>query len=177
MRGGLFNHNGVWFRYPTKDDLESIRELRNDSTTWIHLTDPRPLGPADQRAWYDSLGSRTGKYYFVAFTEAHNFVGLVRMDEHDTLNRSIRVGADVAVSLRGKGFGKKIYDAIKAYCFNELGVHRIWLLVLETNTIAKGLYKKAGFKEEGSYREAIFRNGRWVDYDIMSILEKRQQTK
>lgn len=177
MEAGLFQHQGLWFRYPTKDDLETIRELRNDSSTWIHLTDPRPLGPADQKAWFESLGSRSGKYYFIAFNKDNPFVGLVRMDEHDLLNRSIRVGADVVPSLRGKGYGTWIYAAIKDYCFNELGVHRIWLLVLETNKIGRHVYQKAGFSEEGAYKEAIFRHGRWADYIIMSILEQREKLK
>ncbi len=166
----VFSHEEISFRVPTKEDLEEIRKLRNDESTWTHLTDPRPLGPADQKAWYESLGSRSGKYYFVVSDQHYAFIGLVRMDEHDLINQSIRVGADVSVSLRGKGYGKKIYAAIKDYCFRELNVHRVWLLVLATNVVGRGLYKKSGFTEEGVMRGAIYRHGQWVDYLMMSIL-------
>ena len=93
------------------------------------------------------------------------------MDEVDHINRSIRVGADVVPALRGKGFGKAIYSAIKKYCFDYLNMHRVWLAVLEANERAIGLYRKVGFKEEGRYREAVFRDGRYQDYILMSILE------
>jgi RimJ/RimL family protein N-acetyltransferase len=99
------------------------------------------------------------------------FIGLVRMDEHDAMNASIRVGADVVSGLRGRGYGRKIYEAIKKYCFHYLNVHRVWLLVLETNKHARRLYKKQGFRVEGKQRKAIFRDGEYLDYVMMSILE------
>lgn len=156
---------------PGKDHVDAIQRLRNDLSTWTHLTDPRPLGPGDQKAWIESLGMRSGRFYFVASTVEHPFVGLVRMDEFDTLNRSIRVGADIVPELRGKGLGVTLYRVIKRYCFDFMNVHRIWLAVLETNGHAMRLYEKQGFAVEGRYREAVFRDGKYLDYILMSILE------
>lgn len=167
----IFSHHGISFRLPVLEDLEAIMDLRNDETTWINLGDPRPVGPADQRAWLDSIGWKNGKMYLVACDDKNPFIGLARMDELDTQNRSIRVGLDVAVELRGKGYGGRIYEALKAYAFGHLNMHRVWLCVLRTNERARHLYEKHGFKLEGCYREAIFRHGKFVDYDIMSILE------
>jgi RimJ/RimL family protein N-acetyltransferase len=166
-----FIHDGLSLRVPTVKDIDRIQELRNDQGTWIHLTDPRPLGPGDQKKWVDSLSMRSGRFYFVASTPEHQFLGIVRMDEFDTLNRSIRVGADIAPELRGKGFGIRLYGTIKRYCFDFMNVHRVWLAVLETNGHAMRLYEKQGFKTEGRYRSAVYRDGKYVDYVLMSILE------
>lgn len=168
----VFQHKDISIRLPVAADLDTIQRLRNDATTWIHLGDPRPVGPADQKAWFDSIGWKSGKMYFVAFDSARSFIGLLRFDELDMQNRSLRIGLDVLPELRGKGFGGKIYEAIKFYAFNHLNIHRLWLEVLETNTYAMHLYEKWGFTEEGRFREAIFRDGKWVDYVIMSILER-----
>jgi len=43
--------------------------------------------------------------------------------------------------------------------------------------VAKRLYEKVGFKEEGIMREAIFRNGVYHDYVVMSILEDEYRDK
>ena len=86
-----FSHGGLSLRPVEEEDLDRIRELRNDESTWIHLTDPRPVYPGDQVAWFGSLGLRAGKFYFVAFDEQNPFIGIVRMDEYDAQNRSIRV--------------------------------------------------------------------------------------
>lgn len=167
-----FTHEGLHLRTVEPRDLQQIADLRNDQSTWTQLTDPRPLGPSDQKAWYESLGSRSGKLYMVACSEKYPFIGLIRMDEIDHLNRSIRVGADVQIELRGKGFGKAIYKAVLKYCFDQLNMNRVWLAVLDTNSKARSLYKKMGFKEEGRYRQAIFRDGAYVDYILMSILKE-----
>jgi RimJ/RimL family protein N-acetyltransferase len=159
------------FRPVERQDLVKIRHLRNDPSTWVHLTDPRPLTEADQEAWIGGIGARTGKFYFVASDDKRPFIGLVRMDEFDPLNRSIRVGADVVPELRNKGYGILIYRTIKKYCFDHLNVHRVWLEVLATNEHAGRLYAKQGFVVEGRLREAVYRDGKFVDYVIMSILE------
>lgn len=174
---GTFSHEGLHLRTIEPGDLLKIAALRNDESTWTQLTDPRPLGPADQKAWYESLGSRSGKLYFVAYSDQIPFIALVRMDEIDHLNRSIRVGADVLVELRGKGHGKAIYRTVLKYCFDQLNMHRIWLAVLGTNEHAKALYSKMGFMEEGRYRKAIFRNGEYVDYVLMSVLKEEYVEK
>lgn len=165
-----FAHAGVSFKVIEESDLAEIAALRNDYSTWCFLTDPVPVYLGGQKDWLAGLGK--GKLYFTVFDSTHPFIGLVRMDEYDKTNASIRVGADVAVKLRGQGYGKRIYQAIKKYCFDQLNVHRVWLLVLETNKKAIGLYKKQGLKLEGKQRAAIFRDGKYVDYLMMSILEE-----
>lgn len=167
-----FEFGTIAFRPVAESDLELIRRLRNDGSTWANLGDPRPLSEADQKSWLAGLGLRSGKFYFMAMDPPSQWVlGLIRMDEYDPLNRSIRVGADVVPELRGKGFGSRIYTAIKKYCFDILNVHRIWLAVLENNEVALKLYAKTGFSREGCYRSAIYRDGKYLDYVLMSLLE------
>ncbi len=165
-----FTHGGISLRPVDYSDLDEIRALRNDGATWPRLTDPRPVTKADQERWYASL-SRDGRFYFVAFEKKTPFIGLVRMDEYDPLNRSIRTGLDVLPRLRRKGYGYRIYSAIKKYCFDELGLHRVWLQVLRDNIPAIQLYARQKFILEGRLRGAVFRHGEFVDYLIMGILE------
>lgn len=167
----MFKHKDITLRLPALADLELMRRLRNDPSTWEHLTDPNLVTEAGQRRWFESLSSRPDRKYFVASNRNHSFIGIVRMDEYDPLNRSIRVGADVSPQLRGRGLGNKVFTAILAYCFDELNVHRAWLAVLETNVVARKLYAKQGFHVEGKYRKAVFRHGKYLDYILMSILE------
>lgn len=167
----FFVHDGLSFRLPSMEDLPAIAELRNDPSTWCQLTDPLPVTPRDQKAWLESLSLRNGRFYAAAFSGQHPFIGLVRMDERDSQNRSIRVGLDVVPKLRGLGYGTSIYQAVLAYAFDQLNCHRVWLQVLQTNKRGARLYEKLGFKTEGILREAVFRDGRYVDYTVMSILE------
>lgn len=178
-----FEHKGVIFRQVEEGDLGFLVSLRNDFTTWRELGDPRLLKIGAQKKWLEGLQQSQDRFYFIAGTEAYkrikglpeqlavDRIALVRMDEYDVVNRSIRIGTDVAPELRGQGYGTRIFQAMESYAFDFLGVHRVWLLVLETNAQARALYAKRGFKLEGRMRQAIFRDGAWRDYLMMSLLE------
>ena len=73
--------------------------------------------------------------------------------------------------MAGKSHGKAMYHLIFKLGFLTWNMNRLWLLVLETNKRARNLYSKMGFKEEGCQRNAIFKNGIYVDYHMMSILK------
>lgn len=167
-----FTHEDLNFRPVEIDDLEMLRKLRNHPTTRSQLTDDRIVTRRAQTKWFHSIKNSGSRAYLVVSHSEYGFVGLVRMDEYDSVNKSIRVGADVVPKLRGRGLGRKIYAGIKYFCFQRLRLHRVWLAVLQTNTRARRLYLRQGFQEEGRYRQAILRKAKYHDYVIMSILEK-----
>ena len=168
----MFKYESITLRIIEESDLDSMRNLRNDPTTWINLTDIEPIDSETQKQWFQSLVGRRDRIYLVASDEEHEFLGITRMDEIDRTNRSIRVGCDIAPELRGQGYGSKVFTAALKYSFDFMNMHRVWLAVLDYNQVGINLYKKYGFQKEGSYRDAIFRDGRYHDYIIMSLLEE-----
>ena len=48
--------------------------------------------------------------------------------------------------------------------------NRIYLYVFETNPRAIRAYEKCGFVHEGKLRQSVYRNGRYIDILLMSIL-------
>jgi len=169
----MFRYGNLYFRAIEEKDLEKIRKMRNNPTTWMNLTDITLLNSVSQKQWYLSLaGQQSHRRYYTVCKGKDTFVGIIRMDEIDWVNRSIRVGCDVVPNLRGQGYGKLIIEMIKNYCFKYLNMHRLWLAVLEFNHIARHIYEKVGFKVEGRYRKAIYRNGKYYDYILMSLLKE-----
>ncbi len=167
----MFEFDGLHFRALEEADLEPLRRMRNDPSTWTRLSDVTFLDAEAQKNWFKTLHKTTHKQrYYAVGTKTQRFIGLVRMDELDLVNRSARIGCDVMPRFRGKGIGSRIMKGLVRYCFDTLNLHRVWLAVLENNKPAIAVYKKAGFKPEGRYREAIFRNGRYWDYLLFSIL-------
>lgn len=166
----MFTYNGLNMRPAEARDLEAMRELRNDPSTWPTLGSIDHISEEGQRVWFERLCADKTRAYFVVH-EDDVFVGTIRMDEIDRINRSVRVGADVVPSKRGQGYGTRIYTLILKWCFDYWNCHRVWLLVMDTNRAGKHLYEKSGFRLEGTQREAILRNGAYVDYHVMGILE------
>ena len=71
----------------------------------------------------------------------------------------------------GRGYGTDAMRVIVDYGFREMGLHRIQLGVAPFNPAGIRAYKKAGFVEEGRYRESVLHDGRWYDEVLMSILD------
>ncbi len=151
--------------------------LRADPRVWAHLGSVQMIDIEQQREWFKGLSRRSDRKYYIYCDDAHDFIGVVRTDEIDPLNRSMRIGGDILPAFQGKGYGTRLYEMLKKYCFDYLNAHRVWLLVLEDNTVAQNLYRKTGFVEEGRQRQAIFRNGRYLDYIMMSILRSEYETQ
>lgn len=77
-------------------------------------------------------------------------------------------------SYKGKGLGRVLLSSIVEYCFNILEVNRISLDYLDGNPAQK-LYESLGFVKEGVFREMFFKDGRYYNYNLMSILKKEWQ--
>lgn len=73
-------------------------------------------------------------------------------------------------SYHGKGIGTFVTKEIIKRGFQDLGLNRIMLTVSDTNEGAIKAYKKANFKTEGIMRQAAYRDGKFHDKIIMSIL-------
>ena len=72
----------------------------------------------------------------------------------------------------GRGYGTDAMRIIAGYGFREMGLHRIQLGVAAFNSAGIRAYHKAGFTEEGRYRESVLHDGHWHDTVLMSILDR-----
>ena len=70
----------------------------------------------------------------------------------------------------GQGYGTEATRLMLDHAFEGLGLHRISLSVFEFNQRAIRSYVSCGFTVEGRARESIWREGRWWDELMMSIL-------
>ncbi len=163
--------------------LEDLRRMRNDPTTSHWLTDIMPISQETQREWFKKLQTDKSRMYLTIEHEpkvkdprlleiiSPYFIGILRSDEWDRINRSVRIGIDIVPKYRGKGYAKEAFGAFIDYLFKQQNFHRIWFLVVEGNEIAQKLYSKFGFKIEGKQRQALFRDGKYHNYLMMSLLE------
>ena len=71
----------------------------------------------------------------------------------------------------GKGYGTEVTKLVVNYGFYKLHLHRIFLTVSEPNIGGVKAYAKAGFKKEGILGDAAFRDGKYHNKIMMSILD------
>jgi len=164
----------ILFQPLTKEYLEWARLLHNDPEVLCMLTDAHEVCEAEQLVWFDRLKRSITSERKVVFNN-NTPIGIIRLDDMDTNNKSICVGLDVHKDFRGLGLSKDIYKKLLKELFIG-GWNRVWLLVAEYNTKALNLYKKLGFVQEGIQRKRLLKNGVFYDYIMMSILRSEYDT-
>lgn len=174
----FIKNNRISFSPLNESDLDLLTIHRSDPDTWQFLGSiGENLSCYRQKIWFENLQKDLTKRYFVVKSNQQETIGYVRIDELDHFNKSIRVGADILKQYRKLGYGTEVYKLLLEFCFNHLGMNRVWLLVLETNLNAINLYLKTGFIQEGIMRQAIFKNNSFVNYLMMSILKEEYYAK
>jgi [ribosomal protein S5]-alanine N-acetyltransferase len=80
------------------------------------------------------------------------------------------VGLFVA-ALRGQGLGQETTRLVLSWAFDVLGLHRVELEVLASNSRAIGCYLACGFRQEGIRRQAGLYPDGWKDFILMAVLQ------
>lgn len=68
------------------------------------------------------------------------------------------------------GYGSEATQLMVKYGFDILNLNRIQLHVASENIKGIKAYEKAGFKMEGTLRQAMYHHNRYVDFYVMGIL-------
>lgn len=69
-----------------------------------------------------------------------------------------------------KGYGGEATKFVIRYSFDILNLNRLQLHVSVENEKGVMAYKKAGFTIEGTLREAMYHNDKYVDFYVMGLL-------
>lgn len=156
-------------------DLPSFVAWLNDPEVTAGLTMCHPLSQADEEHWYESMLGRPQEEHplCIEVKEASGWklIGDMGLMGFDWRNRSAEVGILIGEKqLWNQGYGSEAMALMLRHAFNTLNLNRVMLRVYETNLRAIRSYEKVGFVHEGRQRQAEFRNGRFFDVLLMSIL-------
>ena len=98
-------------------------------------------------------------------------VGSVYYRDIDNHNRSAEYGIFIGEeSARGKGLGTETARLFTQFGVDTLHLHRISLRVLAENAAARRSYEKAGFVQEGIFRDMELLDGAYRDVVFMAKL-------
>lgn len=77
----------------------------------------------------------------------------------------------IAISEKGKGYGKEGMEALLNYAFKEQNINRFWLDVYPDNTIGIQLYESLGMHCDGVLRQNYKSDRGYLDQIIYSMLK------
>lgn len=127
-----------------------------------------------ERAFLAEQGMRPDWAAFVAVIETHSpqIVGLVMANgkQRRAIRHRATVGLVVARGWRGQGIGQALMERVITWARDSGVITRLELDVLVRNETAIRLYERIGFQREGLMRNALLRNGEYLDELTMGLL-------
>lgn len=111
-------------------------------------------------AFIDNSFTDTNRHFAIA-NDADEYLGTVSLKNISQEDRSAEYAIVVRKSARGTGAAKLATEEVLDYAFHTLGLHRVYLNVLEKNEHARHFYTKCGFEYEGTSKDAILLDGRY----------------
>jgi len=165
----------IRLRAPTRSDLPQFVEWLNDPEVSAGLLMVLPLSFEDEEAWFENMIKSPAAQHPLVI-EVHNaddwkMIGNCGFHMIDWRIRSAEVGIFIGdKSYWNRGYGTEVMRLLLRHGFNTLNLNRIALEVFETNPRAIRAYEKAGFVHEGRRRQDMFKDGRYIDVLLMSVL-------
>lgn len=165
-----------YLRELERNDLTLINKWRNDSTLISFLCAPyRFINKEVDENWFNFYISNRKNTIRCAIMsdESDNLIGMVSLIDIDYINRSAKFAIQLGEEEnRGKGIGTFATMAMLKHAFENMNLYRIQLEVLASNIRAQHLYEKCGFKKEGCLRHSVYKNGKYEDMFVYSILKE-----
>jgi len=160
----------VRLRAVEQGDLPTFVRWINDPEVTEYLQFEPPMSLEDEVTWYHHMLKGRDKAFAIETLDGRLIgnVGLVGLDwRNRRTDLGIMIGEKDAWS---QGYGTDTITVLLRYLFEELGLHRVGLYADIGNQRAIRCYEKCGFKREGVVRAHRFKDGRYLDSVLMSIL-------
>lgn len=170
----IFGEN-VRLRAIEREDLPQYVEWLNDPEVRSGLLLHLPLSQVEEDGWYENMIKRPAAEHAMAIEilsdDGWIFVGSCGLHNIDWRCRSAEAGIFIGDKRYwSQGYGTDVMRLILYHGFETLNLNRIALDVYDNNPRAIRAYEKAGFVHEGRKRQGMYKDGKYLDTLLMSVL-------
>lgn len=162
----------VYLRPLEVDDAENFVTWLNDKEVNKYLIRTIPINKSREREFLEGLYKDNREVILGISLKANDeLIGVIGLHKISLPFHNAEMGIFIGDKSRwSKGYGTEAVRLILKYGFDQLNLHRIYLTVLNFNLRAIHVYEKSGFKLEGTFREHVYRHGKYCDVLLMGIL-------
>ena len=165
--------NRITLRPFREEDLESIQKLGNNPTIASNLRDgfPHPYTMEDAKLFLE-LAMNADPINRFAILENDVHVGNIGLHlQTDIYRKSAEIGYFVGEPYWNRGIATEAVKLIVEYGFREWDINRIFAGVFSYNLASARVLEKAGFVYEGTFKNAVTKNGESWDEIRYAILK------
>ena len=159
---------GVQLEPLDSSHLEKAREWRNRPEIYKWCRQKTLISDAEHLRWFESQ-SKDPSIQMFAITNSGKHIGVCGFTSIDMLCRRAEFSLYVAPEFHGSGYGGVALQTLLDHGFKDFGFNSIWGETFEDNAAAK-MFERVGMKKEGTRRQFYFKNGKFIDAHIYSVL-------
>lgn len=164
----------VYLRALELDDYKVSINWRKDKGIWNMLGGTRYyVSESYEKRWVEkAIFESTDVRLAICLLENDKYIGNVYMTDINTNNRSCE--SHILIGDRnywGQGYAREALMIAVEYMFEERNIHRIQAYILESNVASLKLHQRCGYKIEGLLRDSVFKNGKYQNQYILSLLQ------
>jgi len=141
-------------------DKSQLAKLANNKNIWDNLRDsfPYPYGESDAELFINLTTEENPKQNFGIEFDGHlcGVIGLII--QKDVYRKTAEIGYWIGESFWGKEIVSTAIKLITNYGFEDLKLIRIYAGVFEFNIASMKALENNGYKKEGVFKKAIFKN-------------------
>lgn len=171
----MLKGKNIYLRLIEPEDYELTYQWHNDEEMQKLTCGPIfNVSKIIEKNWATSKSSnnQTDIYFAICLNENNKMIGFCSITEIDFKNRTC--GGSVVIGDKEYRDGFALIEAhtlkIK-YIFEQLNIHRYQANCLEEHIMSRALIDAFMFSYEGSSRESIYKNGKYLNIRNYSILK------
>lgn len=120
---------------------------------------------------YTLMSSKTDYFFAIVVNEGDIHIGNVRLGPFDNNSRLCSFGMMIGnTDYHGKGIGTEVVALCIKFCFTNLGMHKLYLNVLDRNKAAIRIYEKNKFVTEGILRDQVYKDNQYLNLRLMGLI-------
>ena len=163
---------GIYLRLMNHNDTDLIIAWRNSEPVRRNFIYQAPFTRQGHENWIKTM-IETGKavQMMICDLTTDKPLGSVYIRDIDRQHGKAEYGIFIGeADGRGRGVGTAAARLMLRYCFEEEGLHRVYLRAFPENQQAVRSYEKAGFVQEGVFRDMELLDGAYRDVVFMAKL-------
>ncbi|WGS65719.1 GNAT family N-acetyltransferase [Marinitoga aeolica] len=169
----MYTGEKIYLRSYEEYDMDNLKNIMNNYKVreFLSFNVILPFSTEDQKNFFKSIPERRKKNIYdfaIVRKEENDLIGGCVIRNVDFRNSICTAGFFIDERYWGHGYGKEAVILIEKFVFYELNIQKIKLEVISDNIRALKLYKKLGYKIEGTLKKEIFRNGNFFDLILLA---------
>lgn len=166
----------IGLRAVERKDLALLRDWRNIAEFRRNFREFRELNMALQERWYEAITNSLNDFMFVIVRLRDNkLIGTCGLIYINWIIRSSDISFYIGLEktyIDTKGYADEALKLLMKYAFGELNMNKIWTELYEFDVKKIKFFEKYNFKKDALLRDNCYKEGRYWNSYIYSILKK-----